>query len=113
MTVARRRGACKQNPVPERSCKKVQPIRHALCTHMPSSPARCFAGAPAPGGWQMTCPRDKQCRILVIEDHRDAADTLRVVLQIEGHDVRVCYNGEDGLETADKWRPHVIFLDLA
>ena len=51
------------------------------------------AAAPAERGAQ-TPP----CRVLVIEDNPDAADTLKAFLDMEGHDVRMAHDGQGGLE---------------
>src|SRR5262249_34912424 len=39
-------------------------------------------------------------RILVLEDNVDAAEILRLMLKLEGHEVRTAYEGTLGLETA-------------
>jgi len=51
--------------------------------------------------------------VLVIEDNRDAADSLALLLQLFGHDVRVAYNGPDGVTLARDAAPDVVFCDLA
>jgi CheY-like chemotaxis protein/two-component sensor histidine kinase len=51
-------------------------------------------------------------RILVVDDNRDAADSLLVLLQFDGHDVRVAYTGEDALQVAREFEPDVVLLDL-
>jgi PAS domain S-box-containing protein len=51
-------------------------------------------------------------RVLIIEDNVDAANGLQEVLQLGGHDVRVAYNGSDGLAEARTFRPQVVFCDL-
>jgi PAS domain S-box-containing protein len=52
-------------------------------------------------------------RVLVIEDHRDAADSLRMVLEIYGrHTVAVAYTGTEGVEQARRFRPDVVLCDL-
>ncbi|MGC4117573.1 MAG: ATP-binding protein [Myxococcales bacterium] len=51
-------------------------------------------------------------RILVVEDNRDAADTLREVLELDGHRVVVAYDGPDGLEKAHAFRPHLVLCDI-
>lgn len=51
-------------------------------------------------------------RILVIEDNRDAADSLRELLQAYGHQVSVVYDGSAGLQAAEKERPDVILCDI-
>ena len=51
-------------------------------------------------------------RVLVIEDHRDTADSLRLVLELRGHDVAVAYDAEDGLHKAKEWRPEILLCDI-
>lgn len=51
-------------------------------------------------------------RVLVIDDNQDAAETLALLLQLEGHEVHVAHDGPAGLEAAVSLRPDVIFLDL-
>jgi PAS domain S-box-containing protein len=51
-------------------------------------------------------------RILVIEDNVDAADSLKDVLELEGHDVRVAYDGPTGLNVARAFNPRVVLCDI-
>src|SRR3954463_4488310 len=51
-------------------------------------------------------------RILLVEDNRSYAETLRGNLEVEGHDVSVALTGPDGLEMAKKDSPDLIILDL-
>jgi CheY-like chemotaxis protein len=51
-------------------------------------------------------------RVLVVEDHRDAANMLELFLTMCGHDVRVAYTGTSGVEVAKKWTPDVILCDI-
>ena len=50
--------------------------------------------------------------ILLIEDNRDYAATLRANLEREGYAVTVAANGADGLELAKRTAPDLIILDL-
>jgi len=50
--------------------------------------------------------------ILLIEDNRDYAATLRANLEREGYDVSVAANGVDGLDLAKRSTPDLIILDL-
>jgi len=74
-----------------------------------------LAGQPAADG-AATAPASKVgtgLRVLVIEDHRDAADSLRMVLEIYGrHTVAVAYTGTEGVEQARRFRPDVVLCDL-
>jgi PAS domain S-box-containing protein len=51
-------------------------------------------------------------RILVIEDNPDAADTLRDLLELFGHEVEVAYTGSEGLEAARRFHPEVVLCDI-
>jgi CheY-like chemotaxis protein len=52
-------------------------------------------------------------RVLVVDDYRDAADSLAQLCRLWGHDVRVAYDGEQALRLARAHRPRVALLDLA
>jgi CheY-like chemotaxis protein len=52
-------------------------------------------------------------RILVVEDNRDAADSLAMLLRIQcAHQVDVAYTGLQALQIANVHRPDVVLLDL-
>jgi PAS domain S-box-containing protein len=51
-------------------------------------------------------------RILVVDDNREAADTLAALLRLQAHDVRVAYDGLSAIEAAAAHRPTVVFLDI-
>ena len=51
-------------------------------------------------------------RILVADDNRDAADTLQMLLAIDGHEVRVATNGLEALQIADDFDPELLLLDI-
>jgi len=51
-------------------------------------------------------------RVLLIEDNVDAAESLRTLLELQGHEVEVAYNGPDGLAKARDLRPEVVLCDI-
>jgi CheY-like chemotaxis protein len=51
-------------------------------------------------------------RILIADDNKDAADSLAMLLQMGGHDVRVVYNGGAALALVQSFRPDIALLDL-
>jgi CheY-like chemotaxis protein len=51
-------------------------------------------------------------RILVVDDNRDAGDSLSRVLKFSGADVKVAYDGQSALEALRIYRPSVVLLDL-
>jgi CheY-like chemotaxis protein len=57
-------------------------------------------------------PAAKRLRVLVVEDNRDAADSLRMLLETYGYEVAVAYTGPDGVKAAEVHRPEVIICDI-
>jgi len=51
-------------------------------------------------------------RLLVVDDNRDAADSLAMLLGALGHHVRTAHDGLEGLAVATEFRPEVVLLDL-
>jgi PAS domain S-box-containing protein len=75
--------------------------------------------AAVPSEVQTTAPVERDSvqsgggtRILVVDDNRDAADTLTMVLELAGHEVRTAYDGSDALQLAEVFRPRVMLLDI-
>ena len=55
---------------------------------------------------------DKTLRVLVVDDNRDGADTLGLLLEELGNQVHVTYGGRTALEVAAVFRPHLMLVDL-
>jgi PAS domain S-box-containing protein len=55
---------------------------------------------------------DRKRRVLVVDDIRDVADSMAQLLRKLGHEVQVCYDGEEAIAAAQEQRPEVIFMDL-
>ncbi|WP_171470468.1 response regulator [Frigoriglobus tundricola] len=51
-------------------------------------------------------------RVLVVDDHLDAADALAAVLDVYGYPARACHDGAEALVAAAEFGPHVCLLDL-
>jgi PAS domain S-box-containing protein len=51
-------------------------------------------------------------RILVVDDNRDAADTLGLLLEADGAEVRVVYDGRSALAMAESFLPSSVLLDI-
>lgn len=52
------------------------------------------------------------CRVLVVDDNRDAAHSLAVLLRLGGHRVEVAHDGPQALDAAERLRPDVVLLDI-
>jgi CheY-like chemotaxis protein len=52
------------------------------------------------------------CRILLVDDNVDSAQTMATLLRMEGHDIDVVYDGETALQRAQATSPDAVFLDI-
>jgi signal transduction histidine kinase len=53
-----------------------------------------------------------QRRVLVVDDNRDAADSLALLLQVQGHEVQIAYDGEQALQVAAGFPADLVLLDI-
>jgi PAS domain S-box-containing protein len=57
-------------------------------------------------------PSGKSLRILIVEDNPDAAESLRMLLELFGYEVTLAYTGPEGVRAALQARPHVVVCDI-
>jgi two-component system CheB/CheR fusion protein len=69
-----------------------------------AAPERVAADCAAP-----TAPRR---RILVVDDNADVADSLAMLLRLEGHEVEIAYSAPGTFEAVQRMRPEAVFLDI-
>lgn len=64
-------------------------------------------------GMELSEPSSRRrLRCLVVEDNADAARMLEVALTLEGHDVRLAFDGAKAVESAKAFEPDAIVLDI-
>jgi PAS domain S-box-containing protein len=51
-------------------------------------------------------------RVLVVDDNHDSAESMAILLEIWGHEVRTTYDGPAALALAAEYRPDVVLLDI-
>jgi signal transduction histidine kinase/DNA-binding response OmpR family regulator len=51
-------------------------------------------------------------RVLIVDDNRDNVESLRLLLVLMGHNVRVALEGLEGINVANEFRPDVVLLDI-
>jgi CheY-like chemotaxis protein len=51
-------------------------------------------------------------RILIVDDLRDSAESLELLLRLAGHETRIAFDGAEAVDMAEAFRPDVILLDL-
>jgi PAS domain S-box-containing protein len=67
-----------------------------------------------PADWALPCAGAAEAlqRVLIVDDNRDAADSLAMCLQIEGHQTKAVYSAESALEQVVAFRPKTVILDI-
>jgi len=55
---------------------------------------------------------NSELRILVVDDNRDAAESLAMLLKMMGNNVCLGYDGEEAVRMAEEFRPHVVLCDI-
>jgi len=63
-------------------------------------------------GASMTAETQIRKRILIIEDHVDVALIQKLLCEMEGYDVRVAKDSDEGWREIVEFDPHLILLDL-
>jgi CheY-like chemotaxis protein len=53
-----------------------------------------------------------KCRILVVDDNRDAADSMVMMLRMTGHETEIAYDGLEAVQAAAAFRPDIVLLDI-
>ncbi|HWP18792.1 MAG TPA: response regulator [Burkholderiaceae bacterium] len=51
--------------------------------------------------------------MLIVDDNRDAADSLAMLIGLLSYEPRVAYDGESGMEIANWFRPDIAILDIS
>jgi CheY-like chemotaxis protein len=57
------------------------------------------------------CTRER-CRTLVVDDNRDSADTLAMMIELLGHQVKRAYDPHEVEAIVEAYRPEIVFLDV-
>jgi CheY-like chemotaxis protein len=53
-----------------------------------------------------------QRRILIVDDNKDSADSLAMLLEITGNKTYMAHDGVEAVEAIEKHRPEVVLLDI-
>jgi PAS domain S-box-containing protein len=64
-----------------------------------------------PGGLE-TGPHVQDRKVLVVDDNRDGAASMAMMLQLMGNEVRTAHDGIEAIEVAGQFRPQVILMDV-
>jgi CheY-like chemotaxis protein len=67
---------------------------------------------PAPRSAERDQAPTTRSRVLIVDDFRDSADSLAMLLKALGHEALTAYDGEQAIVAAAEWRPDVVLLDI-
>jgi CheY-like chemotaxis protein len=79
-------------------------VADTTVSSVPTAPLGTAAAKPS--------PQSGALRILIVDDNRDAADSLALLLELEGHGTKSVYTGEQALAALDEYRPGLVLLDI-
>jgi len=68
--------------------------------------------APDAAATDVAAPSPSGLQILVVDDNRDSADSLALLLALAGHETHIARDGPQALARAEALRPEAILLDL-
>src|SRR4029077_5256529 len=103
-SVAKRLGEMHGGQVLARSAGLVRVAAFEIRLPLVKRPSESLAVAPA----SEIVPR----RVLVVDDNADAANSLAMLLEIDGHDAQAVYSAQEALGCVESLRPEVIILDI-
>jgi CheY-like chemotaxis protein len=66
----------------------------------------------APATAKTAVPAIPNRRILIADDNRDAADSLSLLLALDGHEIRTVHDGAAAVAEAERFRPEFALLDI-
>ena len=79
---------------------------------LPASASDIPDATPAATGSDAPADAHQPLQVLVVDDNRDAADTLQSLFQLEGYAAKVAYGGAQALAAVDMAWPQLIVMDL-
>ncbi len=80
--------------------------------HLPRHHGQRARGAPVAAGDAEAAPSAPGRRILVVDDNVDAAESMALLLRLDGHRVEVLHDGSTLVDTVRRFAPDAILLDI-
>jgi CheY-like chemotaxis protein len=63
-------------------------------------------------GSEMEPDSQPQRRILIVDDNRDSAESLAMLMEITGNQTYLAHDGVEAVAAVEKYRPEVVLLDI-
>ena len=60
----------------------------------------------------MTAHSGSQLSVVIADDNRDSADSLKMLLELEGHAVQTAHDGAQAFDLVEHVKPRVVLLDI-
>lgn len=70
------------------------------------------AQSPANREQKTVCEGEQKTRILIVDDNQDSANSMAMMQEALGHDVRIAYDGLEAVAAAEAFRPELILMDI-
>ena len=106
LTLARRLVELHGGTLSAASAGKSKGSEFTVCLPLANAPSANKAPQPD------ALPATATLRVLVVDDYADVAESLALLLQIQGHDVETADCGLKAIEKARSFRPQVVLLDI-
>jgi PAS domain S-box-containing protein len=84
-----------------------------LLVYLPLSPGEASSAEPSIPAAAGVTGLTTHFRILVVDDNRDAANSLAILLEYKGAEVEVAYDGPSALEALSRQPPDMAIMDIA
>lgn len=81
-----------------------------ITVRLPLAQPPASAAFPAPPA--EPAPQPHQLRVLVVDDNRDSADSMGMLLSVQGYAVRQAYTGSEALALLESFEPDAVLLDI-
>jgi PAS domain S-box-containing protein len=83
-----------------------------VCLPMVGESTRGASRADTDADTDQRRPRTVRRRVLIVDDLKDSADSLAILLSMMGHETHTAYDGEEGVAAAERLRPDAVLLDI-
>jgi len=84
---------------------------YTITLQLANAPAQSEKTIDAASAMDISSQRARQ-RVLIVDGHRDSADTLTLLLELQGYDAKAVYTSAQALKTSGEYRPTLVLLDL-
>jgi signal transduction histidine kinase/CheY-like chemotaxis protein len=90
-----------------------KPVTNAPAPASASAPGAAAAPNPSSASKEVTtAPTATAHRVLVVDDNTLSAQSMALILKLEGYEVQIAYDGESALQAVRSFRPEAVLMDI-